>query len=70
MKKITLSILVFFTLGCSEPNVKSTNAEITFDGYSEKVKTYEWFHKNHLYIIIKNKNSIGITHAGHCVCNK
>ena len=70
MKKIILSIILFFNIACSEPNVKSTNVEINFDGYYEKVKTYEWVHKNHLYIILKNKNCISITHAGHCECKK
>ncbi len=70
MKKIILSTSIFFNLGCSEPNVKSTNVEINFDGYSEKVKAYEWTYKDHLYIILKNKECISITHAGQCECNK
>ena len=69
MKKIILYVLFPIFLGCSKPNVKNINQEINIDGYYDKISTYEWIYKNHVYIIIKSKNNISLTHAGHCSCN-
>jgi hypothetical protein len=70
MKKILSFIFILSCFGCKEPNVKSINQEINIDGYYEKISTYEWVYKNHTYIILKSKNNISLTHAGHCRCNK
>ena len=60
MKKIILYVLFPIFLGCSKPNVKNINQEINIDGYYDKISTYEWIYKNHVYIIIKNKNDVEI----------
>lgn len=69
MKKIIFYVFIVSGFGCKEPNVKNINEEINIDGYYDKISTYEWIHKKHVYIIVKSKNNISLTHAGHCNCN-
>lgn len=69
MKYTLLSIMFFIQFGCIEPNVKETNSEIKLSD-TKSIKTYEWEYKGHLYIVAKSREEFGITHAGHCPCNK
>ena len=69
LSSIPISSMVKIANESLKKYVKNINEEININGYYDKISTYEWVHKNHVYIIIKNKNNISLTHAGHCNCN-